>query len=107
MPNDLAVGNILACPGVEPLVGFGVAIRKTEDARNVVQAGGIMEKNVLHHINAESRTADIGRIDIRKNEAIGRLIRGELRRPNIETEAGERDERFFEAASRCSDVTID
>ena len=104
--NDLAVRNSFAGPCIHPFVGFDVIIRKTQHTRVKVQARGIMEKNVLRHIDAESRRADVGRVDIGENEAHRRHISGELGRSGVIVVARIRSKRFLEAAGGGADVTI-
>src|SRR5262249_15873290 len=73
----------------------------------VVQTGWVVEKDVLEHINAESRAANVGRIDIGKNESISRLVGRQLGRFGIEAKAGQGEKRFFEAPGRRAYVPIE
>ena len=78
VPDNLTVGNGLAGSGIDPFVGFGMTIGEAKDAGKIVQTRWIVEKDVLEHIYSESRAANVGRIDIRKNESISRLVRRKL-----------------------------
>ena len=107
MPDNLTVGNGLAGSGIDPFVGFGMTIGEAKDAGKIVQTRWIVEKDVLEHIYSESRAANVGRIDIGKNKAIGRLVRRKLGGFGVESKTRERYERLFEAAGRSTYVTIE
>ena len=106
MADNLAIGDHFTRSGIEPFVGFGVPIGKAQNAGGIMQAGWIMEKHVLEHIDAKSGAANIGWVNIRKNESIRRLICRELRGFHVEPKPGKRHEWLFEAAGGRAHVTI-
>ena len=64
--------------GIQPAMGFHMAVGKRQHAPLPVQVGWQMNPSLQGHIHAEGRRADAGRIDIREDEPIDRRVRRDL-----------------------------